>query len=213
MGRKIIFLGVTSILAVTILAIFVLVLLPDSALQKPTITEIPQTLESPVLTFLDPIRGSEDAHITLVEYGDYSCPLCKTLETDLVTLLTEAPGQRRLIWKDAPNVQAHPDAFTLAMAARCAQDQGAFWEFHDVLFSSLVVLHADQLQSSAENLGLDGDLFSTCMSSNNTRPIVQHTLEEAIALGITSTPTLYINGHLYTGPLTLTGIRAALQAL
>ncbi|PIR47301.1 hypothetical protein COV06_04440 [Candidatus Uhrbacteria bacterium CG10_big_fil_rev_8_21_14_0_10_50_16] len=213
MGRKLLFLGVTSILALTILTVFVLVLLPDSALKVTPVVEVPETLEEPILTFLDPIRGYENADVTLVEFGDYSCPLCKTLEADLETLIAEAPNERRLIWKDAPNVQAHPDAFTLAMAARCAQDQGSFWEFHDYLFSALVTLNADQLQSAAEQLNLNGSTFAGCMASDVTRPIVQHTLDEAIALGITSTPTLFINGTLYTGPLTVTGIRAAIQAL
>lgn len=211
--QKTILLTVSGILAATILGVFLLVLLPDRVLQDPELSAIPESIDAPVITFIDPIRGSEDAKITIVEYGDFACPLCQSLEPDIATLIAEAPRQRRLIWKDAPNVGIHPEAFTLAQAARCGQDQGKFWEFHDQLLSSPLNPNASQLRTIAENLGMDGETFTACMASGVTRPVVEHTLEEAIALDVTSTPAIYINGELYTGPLSLTGLREAVESL
>ena len=96
-GRKYIFLTIASILALTILGVFVLVLLPERVLLDPELSAIPESIDEPVITFIDPIRGSEDAKITIVEYGDFACPLCQSIEPDIATLIAEAPRQRRLI--------------------------------------------------------------------------------------------------------------------
>lgn len=213
MGRKILFLAFSGIIAATILAVFLLVVLPDRVFQEEELADVPNTIEEPLITFIDPIRGAETAEVTIVEYGDFSCALCQNLEPDLRALIAESPKKRRLVWKDAPNVAIHPEAFTLAMAARCAQDQGKFWEFHDHLLGSPSNPNASQLRTIAENLELDGEIFTSCMASDVMRPIVQHTFDEALALNVTSTPTLYINGELYQGPLSLSDLRSAVEAL
>lgn len=213
MGKKLAFITVSILLSITVIGLFLLVVLPDRIIQDPELEVVPEVLEEPPITFIDPIRGNENARITIVEYGDFACAFCKTLEPDLVTLIAEKPQQRRLIWKDAPNVGLHAEAFDLSMAARCAQDQGAFWEMHDRLLGTSVTPSASQLRGYAEEIGLDGDTFATCMVSEITRPIVQHTLDEAFALGIESTPALFINGERYEGPLTLDGLRQAVEAL
>ena len=109
-------LSILGVLAVAVIAIFIVVLLPERALQDNEFTAIPESISEPAVTFIDPIRGNEEASVTIVEYGDYTCPLCQTLEPDLQTLIEEAPARRRLVWKDAPNVGLHPEAFTAAMA-------------------------------------------------------------------------------------------------
>ncbi len=206
-------LSILGVLAVAVIAIFVLVLLPDRALQDNELTAIPESISEPTVTFIDPIRGNEDASVTIVEYGDYACPLCQTLESDIETLIEEAPGRRRLVWKDAPNVGLHPEAFTAAMAARCAQDQGGFWAYHDQLMRDRGIPTAARLSAIAKDIGLDTGVFENCMASEVTRPVVQHTLDEAFALGIESTPLFFINGIRYSGALTLEGFRKAIQEL
>ena len=206
-------LAILGVLAVAVLAIFVIVLLPEQALKNSALTPIPESIAEPVITFIDPIRGKEDASVTLVEYGDYTCPLCQTLEPDLQTLIAEAPGRRRLVWKDAPNVGLHPEAFTASMAARCAQDQESFWAYHDQLMADSLVPNAERLSAIAQQIGLDATAFENCMASEITRPVVQHTLDEAFALGIESTPLFFLNGIRYSGPLTLEGFRKTIQEL
>lgn len=213
MGKKLLFIFVSGLLALTVLGVFLLVVLPDRVLQEQELEEVPDAISEPSVTFIDPVRGSTSARVSIVEYGDYACGLCKTLEPTLTALVAEAPRQRQLVWKDAPNVGLHPEAFDLAMAARCAQDQGVFWEYHDQLMSTTTTPNAAQMLQIAEALGMDGDTFTSCMASEAPRPIVQHTLDEAIALQITSTPALFLNGVLYEGPMTAEAIREAVEAL
>lgn len=205
--------AILGVLALSVLTIFLIVLLPDRVLTTNELTPVPESISEPSITFIDPVRGNEDASITIVEYGDYTCALCQTLEPDLQTLIAEAPGKRRLIWKDAPNVGLHPEAFTASMAARCAQDQGAFWAYHDRLMSDRSIPNAERLSAIAQEVGLDATIFENCMAAEVTRPVVQHTLDEAFALGIESTPLFFLNGVRYSGPLTLDGFRNAIMEL
>ncbi|NQV12484.1 thioredoxin domain-containing protein [Candidatus Uhrbacteria bacterium] len=212
MSNKILLL-ILSLLAVTTLAIFLIVVIPEKVIQKQEIEAVPTKLESPPISFIDPIRGNPNANITIIEYGDFDCPLCKTVESELQAVIAESPNKRRLIWKDAPNVGAHPNSFVAAMAARCAQDQGYFWDMHDKMLELGSSLTADGIKNTAKQIGLDVGIFDNCMSSEVTRPVVQHTLDEAIALDLTGTPTIFINGNLYSGALTREAITFVIDAL
>jgi protein-disulfide isomerase len=204
---------ILSMLAGTILIVFIIVVIPKQSLQKQVIESVPEKLTEPPVSFIDPIRGNPKANITIIEYGDFACPLCKTLEPELVAVIEEAPNKRRLIWKDAPNDASHPNSFVASMAARCAQNQGNFWGMHDLLIQQGVGLGAESIKNMAIEAGLDEARFDTCMSSEATRPVVEHTLEEAISLDISGTPTIYINGVEYSGPLTREGLNLAIEAL
>ncbi|HJN84696.1 MAG TPA: thioredoxin domain-containing protein, partial [Patescibacteria group bacterium] len=100
-----------------------------------------------------------------------------------------------------------------AMAARCAQNQGLFWDMHDKMMQQGVGLGAENIKNMATEVGLDIAAFDNCMSSEITRPVVNHTLDEAVALDLTGTPTIFINGTEYTGPLTKDGLTNAIEAL
>ncbi len=204
-----------SVVSITVLSVFILVLLPDKAFEeKAQLPDVPDTLDEPRITFIDPIRGDRDANITIVEYGDYLCPLCQSIAPDIRELIEEAPRRRRFIWKDAPNIDVHDSAMTIAMASRCAQDQGVFWDYHDRLLDSQgSITTADQLRNLALQIGMDEQRFTNCMASEITRPVVLHTLQEAIAVGATGTPTIFINGELYTGALSKEAITTHIKSL
>ena len=212
--RAHILIGLFGILGLTVLVVLFLVVLPERVLAPKELADLPKTLDTPVITFIDPIRGNPDARVTIVEYGDYLCPLCQQLAPDIKALVEEKPQQRRFVWKDAPNVDAHAEAMTVALAARCAQDQGAFWPYYDRLFDARGTLSsALELEQLAAQLTLNVSAFNACMASEVTRPVVLHTLQEAFSLGVQNSPTLFINGALYTGPLTKTGIEAFIDTL
>lgn len=212
--RARILMGLFGILGLTVLVVLLLAVLPERAFAPSELEEIPATLDAPEITFIDPVRGNPDARVTIVEYGDYLCPLCQQLAPDLQALVEEVPQKRRFVWKDAPNTDAHPEAMIVALAARCAQDQGAFWPYYDALFAARGTLSsALELEQLAAQLNLDVGAFANCMASEVTRPVVLHTLQEAISLGLTGTPTFYINGTLYTGPLTKSGIEDYIEKL
>lgn len=200
-----------TILGAAVLGVFLVVLLPDKALQDKELEEVPQELTEPNITFIDPIRGSIGAKITIVEYADYGCPLCRSVEPALQQFIAEAPNKRRLVWKDVASESLGIESLNASMAARCAQDQGKFWEYHDVLMSSSLSFTAERLSNIATQLELDSQTFENCMAQGVARPIVQHTTEEALALGITGTPTLFINGVEYTGAITVEALEQAVR--
>ncbi|MBI3114700.1 MAG: DsbA family protein [Candidatus Harrisonbacteria bacterium] len=214
MQRSALFILLT-ILSLCVIALFVIVLLPKKAFEaKDALPEVAATLAEPTVTFIDPIRGDINAGVTIIEYGDYLCPLCQNIEPDLQRVVAAAPRKRRIVWKDAPNNDAHEAAVTVAMAARCAQDQGAFWMYHDRLMEARgSITTAEQLQTLSQTLELNTTAFASCMAASVTRPVVLHTLQEAMALKASGTPTLYINGKLYSGALSAEAIETYLSTL
>ncbi len=166
-----------------------------------TYTDAPVVTE-PTITFIDPAIGSSSPKATIVMYGDYGCNDCATLSATLVDLLADDyPNDLRVIWKDLPNTSQHPEALNAAIAARCAGDQGKFWEYHTLLMKNNNGLGADLYTNLATQLGLKMSTFSTCTTQQTPSPVVQQTYEEGIALGISATPTLFINGTRYTGAM------------
>jgi len=147
----------------------------------------------------DYILGPEDAPITLVEFSDYECPFCRRWHEEVWPQLQEAfPGQIRLVYRDFPLSNIHFNANSAAEAANCAGEQGQYYEFHARLFGS------DELGSAvfeqyATDLKLDMTKFKDCMATNRTRDEVQADFEFASNLGISSTPTFFINGLAIVG--------------
>jgi len=164
-------------------------------------TSEPVAIEEPFVTFVDPSRGPANAKLTIVEFGDHACPYCKATQEDVDRLLEEHPGDVRFVWKSAPS-PLHPGADTAAQAALCAGRQGKFWEFHEGLFANPGFLDESSMVILATELDLDITAFGECLSSDETLPLVERTVTEARALGLTSIPTIFINGVRYEGALT-----------
>jgi len=147
---------------------------------------------------VDPARGLATAPIQLVEFSDFECPYCKQLEP-VLTRLRDTYGDRlRLVWKDFP-LPIHSQARGAAEAARCAGDQGHFWEYHDLLFANQQALTADDLKRHARMLRLDLDQFTVCIERGLHRADVTVDLEEGTRQGIEATPTVFINGRPVIG--------------
>lgn len=162
---------------------------------KPVVTE-------PNITFIDPVLGSPTAKATVVVYGDYGCDTCAVLDATLVNLLADDyPNDLRIVWKDMPNTSQHPEALNAAVAARCAGDQGKFWEYNALLMTNQASLGAELYNTLAIQLALKGSTFASCMDQQTPAPIIQQTFEEGLALGISATPTIFINGTRYTGAI------------
>ncbi len=154
----------------------------------------------PSVTVIDPMLGSPDARVTIVMYGDYGCDSCAILDETLITLVADDfPTDVRLVWKDMPNTSQHAEALNAAIAARCADDQGKFWEYHALLMTHHNGLSAELYQTFAAQLELKERTFSSCTTSQTPSPIIQQSYEEGLALGVTATPTIFINGTRYTG--------------
>jgi len=105
----------------------------------------------------------------------------------------------RLVWKDFPLMSIHPQAFKASEAAHCAGDQGKYWEYHDRLFDNQKAMDVDSLKKHAAALGLDAAAFDACLDSGKHAPRVRAGLEAGMRLGVSSTPSVFINGRLLTG--------------
>ena len=146
----------------------------------------------------DPVRGPSDAPIEIVEFSDFDCQYCKRATDTIARLLGEYGEQIRFVYKDYP-LPSHPNAFKAAEAGNCANDQGKFWEFHDKLFASQGALDVGSLKEYAGELGLDADTFAACLDSGRYASQVERDLEIGARYGVSSTPTLFVNGRAVVG--------------
>lgn len=160
----------------------------------------PQVVRYDVPVDDDPAIGPADAPITIIEFSDYECPYCRRWHNEVFNRLIETyPEQVRLIYRDFPLSSIHANAFAAAEAANCANEQGAFWEFHDRLFSMELGLGMEAYRSYASQLGLDTQAFIKCLESGRYRDEVQADYDFAAELGVRSTPTFFINGIAIVG--------------
>jgi protein-disulfide isomerase len=143
------------------------------------------------------VRGQRDAEIVLAEFADYECPYCEKVTPVLQQLTKEYGPKVAIAFKDFP-LPMHHRAQKAAEAARCAGAQGKFWEYHDVLFDSQLLGVAD-LKKHARVLKLDGDRFDQCLDNGDMAEAVKKDLEEGKSLGLTGTPSFFVNGHFFSG--------------
>jgi protein-disulfide isomerase len=144
-------------------------------------------------------RGGKDAPVSIVEFSDFQCPFCKAVTPTLHQIMKQYDGKVRLIFRDFPIPSLHPLAAKAHEAARCAAEQGKFWEYHDVLFERSPRLEQPELKQYARDLKLDGAAFDRCLDSGKTQSAVAADIEEGQRLGVSGTPAFFINGRLLVG--------------
>lgn len=145
---------------------------------------------------------NENAVVTVVEYGDFQCPACKAAFELLVKPILETNGtQIRFEFAHFPLTSIHRYAMEAAEASECAADQGKFWEFVDLTYTEQVKLNSDQIDVWAEGLGLDMELFGRCTDSHIKRDAIMADYERGKTLGVTGTPTFFVNGQKVTSAL------------
>lgn len=158
----------------------------------------------------DPSRGPADAPITIVEYSDFQCPFCARVTPTLDALQKKYAGKIRVVFKDYP-LPNHAEAPKAAEAARCAGEQGKYWEMHDKMFANQQALKVADLKTSAGAIGLDAAKFSACLDSGKYAEAVQAHMAEGQTLGVQSTPTLYVNGRVVSGAQPIEVFEAIVQ--
>ena len=146
-----------------------------------------------------PFKGVEKAEVTIVKFEDFECPFCKNVQPTLATLLRQYNGKVRLVHKDLPLEAIHPRAQLAAEGARCAGDQGKFWEYHDTLYAKAPKLAEADLKIYAKDMGLESAKFDQCLISGKYKAAVQNDLAEGAKLGLTGTPAFFINGRELSG--------------
>lgn len=153
--------------------------------------------ESPVFavsTTDQPSLGNADAPVTIVAFTDYQCPSCAAMHPELERLVKEYAGKVRLVTRDFPLSQ-HAEAFKAAEAAEAAREQGRYWEYIQILLRNQSALGVEKLKTYAGELSLDQARFDTALDSGKFIEAVQRDVEDGMKLGISGTPTLFINGR------------------
>ncbi len=176
--------------------------------QKPGNRPVPLGPRQDVTIGDAPVRGSRNAAVTIVEFADYQCPYCQQMHPELKVLQEELAGKVALVFKDFP-LDMHVNAEKAAEAARCAGEQGKYWDFHDILFHNSERLEVSQLKQYARDLKLNQANFDTCLDSGKEAAAIQKDLAQGRQLGVRGTPSFFFNGRMLSGSMdyyTLRGI-------
>ncbi len=159
-----------------------------------------EVVRYPVDEANNPSLGAADAPITIIEFSDYECPFCTRWHAEVWPQLEEAYGDKiRLVYRDFPLYSIHPNAGEAAEAANCANEQGKFWQFHDLLFLASQGLGRQAYEAYAGEINLDLEAFKTCLDEKRYADEVTADYEFARQLGVQSTPTFFINGVALIG--------------
>ena len=143
---------------------------------------------------VDHVRGAERAQVTIVEYGDFECPMCRQAEPAVQQLLLHHPSSIRLVFRHFPIETAHPNALLAAEAAEAAGADGKFWEMHDLLLADGARLRRASLEPYAEKLGLDMPRFTAALDDEVYRQRVREHIEGAVRSHVRATPGFFVNG-------------------
>lgn len=147
----------------------------------------------------DPFKGPENAPVTIVEFSDFQCPACRSAEFRLPELLKKFEGKVKIVYRDFPLWNKHPQAGPTAVAANCAGKQDKYWEFHELAFQNQSQLGHDDLKRYAGQLKLDVDKWEKCATDPANLEEVRKDYEDGEKAGVNSTPTFFVNGRPVSG--------------
>lgn len=167
-----------------------------SVFNDPFITKVPRLkdlIKKPIITDADPMLGEKNSKVNVVVYSDFKCAFCKEQEQTIKNLIAKNPKDVSLIWKDYPENSVKSASYQAALAARCAQEQGRFWEYHDLLFKNSSDQSNDLFSRLAAEINLNLADFNSCLSEKKTAKLVDNDIAEADALEITGVPFIYAN--------------------
>lgn len=149
----------------------------------------------------DPVKGNPDAPITLVEFADFQCPFCARFYEQTLPAIEENfvnTGKVKIVFRDFPIPNIHPNALSAHIASECANVQGKFWQYHDILFSRQQEWNKlensqaiEKFSAYAQELNLDPS-FNSCMQSQQPLAEISHDMEDARKYGSTGTPSFFV---------------------
>ncbi len=152
----------------------------------------------------DPSYGPGEAKVVVRTYGDFQCPACKAAEPGFRYALKTYGDKVRFVWNDFPLQSLHKNALTASNAARCAEDQGKFWEYHDRLYDdqsswSDLISPQQSFVEYASALGLDKGLFESCLAEKKNNNKIMDDVAEGNRIGVNATPTFFIGNTKIAG--------------
>ncbi len=167
-----------------------------------------------------PVWGNAEAPIKIVEFSDFQCPFCKMAAENLRPALAEFKNKVAFYFVNYPldqscnqyvNRPMHNAACNAAKAARCMEQEGQFWDYHDALFANQKTLYLDQLINFASARGVGKEKFSECLYSQETLNDIKADIEEGHALEVSGTPAIFVNGRKVAGWTNFKFLRAVIE--
>lgn len=161
----------------------------------------------------EPYRGSSTSSLAIIEYSDFQCPFCARYVQEIYPQIEKdyiKTGKIRYLFRDLP-LPIHPQAMQAAEAARCAGEQGKFWEMHDRLFSNQSALSTNDLPKHAQALGVEPAKFNECMASGKYARAIRGIMSGAERMGVNGTPAFLIgtvssNGDVISSSNLIVGV-------
>lgn len=157
-----------------------------------------------------PVTGPEQAPVTIVEFADYQCPYCQRAEPTVQEVLSRYSGKIRLVHRDFP-LDAHQRAVPVSKAAYCAGDQGKFWEYRHSIYEKPSDFSDEDLKKRAGEVGLDTAAFGACFASDKHDETIRTSASQGSSLGVTGTPTFFINGRMLVGAQPIEAFRTIID--
>jgi protein-disulfide isomerase len=159
-----------------------------------------------------PTRGPADAKVTIVEFSDFQCPFCSRAHDTVEEVMRSYAGKVKLVYRQMPLTQLHPNAMKAAEASLCAHEQGHFWEYHDTLFKNQSALQPDKLKEYATQLGLDAGKFNSCLDGSNKSDAVKADMKDGEGAGVQGTPAFFVNGVFLNGAVPIDEFREVIDS-
>ncbi|MCX8194524.1 MAG: DsbA family protein [Candidatus Micrarchaeota archaeon] len=157
-------------------------------------------------------RGAAAPKLVIYEYSDFQCPFCARVQGTVEEVLRAYPGEVQLQFRHYPLENLHPEAFGAAVAAVCAERQGAFWKMHDKMYSNQQALYKENLTSYAHEIGLDMKKFEECLGSEEAALEVKKEMEEGAKKGVRATPTFLIGESKLEGALPFSTFKSMIDS-
>lgn len=145
-----------------------------------------------------PVFGDKGADITIVEFSDYQCPFCKRVRPTIWKLMEDYKGKVKYVFMDFP-LSFHRQAKKAHEAARCAGDQGKYYDYNQKIFDNQSSLEVSALKKYAKDLKLDSKKFDQCLDSGKYAGLVDESVRKGVDAGVTGTPAFFINGIMLSG--------------
>ena len=179
----------------------------------PLVTVVPKDVlaGSPQPLSSDPQVGAKNPTVTIVEFGDFECEDCAAMSPIFARIVREYGTDVSLVWKDFPLPKTHLYSQAAANAARCAQDQGKFWEYHDALFEQQKTFALSPWTDIATQLSLDTTTFSSCFDSRTHDALIVQGYFIARTFSLDQAPAYFINGTLVSGKKTYEELKALVE--
>lgn len=170
-----------------------------------------EKIAEPILNGPESVLGDKNAPISIIEYSDFSCSFCAKQDNVIEEIIKQYSRSVKLIWKDYPENNPDSPSYQAAVAGRCAEEQGEFWDYRKILHQESHNLNNDTFLEIADELALKTNDFKECLKSERAKTLIDKNIEEANDLGIPGIPFTYINKLGLIGEMTFEEIKNMIE--